>query len=295
MDDGAIQIVKGFRVILTTNTKIALARYAYRSISTFRSMAGKTDAAEVRRGGLRWALNLKEGIDFSIYLTGAFERLTLNALMRLVREGDTVLDIGANIGAHTLYLARRVGLSGHVYAFEPTDFAFGKLSRNLSLNPELLPRVSTQQMFLAAEPNVERQQAIYASWPLEPEGHVHPKHGGQLATTVGAAVDSLDHFVERTGIDRIDLIKIDVDGHELPVLSGAHNVLQRFRPTIVMEVSPYVHAEEEQSFDSLIVLLRDLGYSLRHASTGKSLPLDASKLRAIVPDGAGINVIGQAN
>jgi len=281
-------------MILKTNTKIALARCAYRVTSAFRSIGGKTDAARVQRGGLRWALDLREGIDFSIYLTGAFERLTLNALMRLARPGDTVFDIGANIGSHTLHLARRVGSSGRVYAFEPTDFAFGKLSTNLALNPKLLHRVSAQQMYLASDPTLDRQEATYASWPLEPEGSVHPKHGGQLVTTSGATVDSLDHFVERTGIEHIDLVKIDVDGHELPVLSGSHKVLQRFRPTIVMEVSPYVHGDEEQSFDSLVDFLRNLGYSLRHASTGKPVPLDAAKLRDIVPDGASINVIGQA-
>ena len=76
-------------------------------------------------------------IDFAIYLGGMFERNTALALRKLVRPSSLVLDIGANIGAHTLRLANLVGSSGRVFAFEPTDFAYSKLQANLDLNPAL--------------------------------------------------------------------------------------------------------------------------------------------------------------
>ena len=116
--------------MLTTKTKISLASLAYAFIAAGRAMARKDDRAVVRRRGLLWNLDLSEGIDFSIYLLGAFERSTVVTLERLVKPGDVVLDIGANIGAHTLGVARSVGAAGRVYAFEPTDFAFDKLKRS---------------------------------------------------------------------------------------------------------------------------------------------------------------------
>jgi FkbM family methyltransferase len=279
--------------MLTTKTKVMLAALAYRVIAFSRGIAGKDNFATVRRGGLRWRLDLSEGIDFSIYLLGAFERSTMVTLQKLANPGDVVFDIGANIGAHTLGLARSVGPQGQVFAFEPTDFAFAKLKGNLALNPELEARTHSRQILLASEPSELSQKEIYASWPLAKDPSVHPKHRGRLAATRDATVDTLDRFTEREGIDRVNLIKIDVDGQELPVLQGGLNVLKKFRPLLVMEISPYIHAEHNNSFSTFVSLLRDTGYSLENAATWAPLPLDASALEALIPDGASINAIAR--
>src|SRR5262249_11173274 len=146
-----------------------------------------------------------------------------------------VFDIGANIGAHTLGLARSVGYDGRVFAFEPADFAFAKLKRNLALNPELEARTCVHQNLLATEPAAPTQPEIYASWPLKTRDPVHPKHRGRLVAAHGASVDSIDNFSMRAGISRLNLMKLDVDGQEMPVLRGGLGTLAKFRPTLVME------------------------------------------------------------
>ena len=279
--------------MLTTKTKVALAGLAYRFITLGRAMAGKNNSATVRRGGLQWSLDLSEGIDFSIYLLGAFERSTVATLQKLVKPSDVVFDVGANMGAHTLGLARSVGSAGQVFAFEPADFAFAKLQRNLALNPELEARTHPRQLLLAATATERAQPEIYASWPLEQNDAVHPKHRGRLVTTRNATTDTLDQVVAREGIDRLNLIKIDVDGHELPVLQGGLATLAKFRPILVMEMSPYVHAEEHNSFAALVALLRDARYAIQHAGNWEPLPLEAAELEALIPDGASINVIAR--
>jgi FkbM family methyltransferase len=281
--------------MLTTKTKISLAAAAQRVVSLARAVVGKNHIAEVERRKLRWRLDLREGIDFSIYLLGAFEPSTANTLDKLAKPGDVALDIGANIGAHTLGLARSVGPTGHVFAFEPTDFAFEKLRSNLALNPALEETVTAQQIYLEKSSETPVKEQIYASWPLETDEPLHPKHRGRLVSTKNARVDTLDGFWEREGLDRLQLIKLDVDGYELPVLQGGLKTLTRFRPTLVMEMSPYVHAEHSNSFSALVELLAQAGYSLLHADNWKSLPLDAQKLEAMIPDGASINVIARAS
>jgi FkbM family methyltransferase len=281
-------------VILETRTKIALARVAHRAVSAGRSLCGRGDRTEVTRSGIRWSLDLNEGIDFAIYLLGAFERSTVNTLKRVVREGDTVLDIGANIGAHTLFLAQSVGKSGHVFAFEPSDYAFQKLKANLAVNPRLKARVTAEQIMLAAEMTQPIKDGVYASWPLEADGELHPKHLGRRVSTKNASPETLESYSRRNDIRRVDVIKIDVDGNELPVFQGGFELLARFQPKIVMEVSPYVHDEENNSFEALIALLKDCKYSLLHARTLEPVPLDAASLRELIPDGAGINVIAEA-
>ena len=284
----------GWDMILTTKTKVALAGVVYRAIAIGRAIVGKDNCVAARRGGIQWCLDLSEGIDFSIYLLGAFERSTVVTLQKLVRPGDIIFDIGANIGAHTLGLARSAGPTGRVFAFEPADFAFAKLKRNLALNPELESRTQAHQILLAAEPGAPCQPMIYASWPLVADDSVHPKHRGRLVTTLHASVDTLDSFVEREGINRLDLVKIDVDGDEYPVLKGGIKTLAKFQPVLVMEMSPYVHAERNHGFGALIALLRDAGYSLQDARTWRPLRLQADELEALIPDGATINVIARA-
>jgi len=277
--------------VLTTKTKIALAALAYRTVSIGRRAIGKTNLAQVRRNGLLWSLDLSEGIDFSIFLLGGFEKSTAATLRRLVKPGDVAFDIGANVGAHTLGLARSVGPRGRVFAFEPADFAFAKLQTNLALNPELSARTEANQILLADTLTASAEPEIYASWPLGGQGSVHPKHRGRLASTSGASIDALDHFTERRQIDRVNVIKLDVDGHELPVLRGGLALLKRFRPILVMEMSPYIHAEEKNSFGELVRLLKDAGYRIEDAANGHALPLETAALERLIPDGASINVV----
>src|SRR4030095_4914874 len=117
--------------MLRTTTKIGPAKGLSHAISRGRRLAGLGSQTEVVRDGLRWQLDLCEGIDLALYL-GIFETDSVSVVRRLLEPGAVVLDIGANIGAHTLPMARRVGPNGKVYAFEPTQFAFQKLQNNIN-------------------------------------------------------------------------------------------------------------------------------------------------------------------
>jgi FkbM family methyltransferase len=280
--------------MLTTKQKVFLASRAQEGIVFLRSVFGKGYDAEAYRSGLRWQLDLREGIDFSIYLVGAFELGTAKTLAGLIKQGDVVFDIGANIGAHTLGMAKSVGPNGKVFAIEPADFAFAKLLRNLALNSELEGRVHASQFFLGSGAVASPPTEIYASWPLGNDADVHPKHRGRLVSANHAVMDTLDSFVNRRQISRLDLIKIDVDGQELPVFHGGLATLRRFRPILVMEIAPYVHAEHNNSFAEFVDLLKGCGYSLSDADNGQSIPLDAAELERMVPDGGSINVVGRA-
>ena len=282
-------------MILTTKTKVTLASIAYRVIAGARTLIGKDNWAIVRRAEIRWCLDLREGIDFSIYLLGAFERSTVVTLEKLVRPGYVAFDIGANIGAHTLRLARGVGPTGRVFAFEPADSVFAKLKQNLALNPDLEKRTRAFQVWLVAEAGAPVRSEVYASWPLQQVDDVHAQHRGRLVTAIRANGDTLDNFVERERIDRLDLIKIDVDGHEYPVLKGALGTLTKFHPVLVMEMSPYIHKEQGHDFGALVTLLRDAGYTFLDMNTWKPISFRVDELTALIPDGASINVIARVN
>ena len=277
--------------MLKTAHKIVLARIASRAITLGRSALGLPAEGVFTRGGIRWGLDLREGIDFSIFLLGGFELQNLRAYSELIKSGDDVLDIGANIGAHTLPLARLVGPTGRVIAFEPTNFAAAKMRANIALNPDLAPRISFHQAMLVANTGAVPEPALFSSWPLVGGGHLHEKHKGRLMETHGARAVTLDQMMVELGVDKVDFVKLDVDGHELPVLQGSRATLSGFRPLIAMELAPYIHAEFGYSFDEMVALLKSWRYEFRSLSTKAILPQAAEALRALVPDGAGISVL----
>lgn len=280
--------------MLNTAQKIGLARIAFRGVMGLRRVAGLSSRLTTVRGGIRWSLDLREGIDFSIYLLGGFEPATLKLYESLVGPGNTVLDIGANIGAHTLPLARLVGAEGRVIAFEPTEFAFGKLTANVALNPGLAPRIVLCQDMLVEDAASQMPSAVFSSWPLIAECEVHEKHKGRLMETRGARATTLDEAMERAQIGRLDFIKIDVDGNEPSVLMGGRRTLAHYRPVILMELAPYLFDDSHAAFEALLRLFDEYGYELIDAATARQLPIDAARLRALIPDGASRNVVLKA-
>jgi len=241
-------------------------------------------------------LDLDEGIDLSIYLFGAYEPRTLSAYSSMIRPGDVVFDIGANIGAHTLHFARLTGEKGRVYAFEPTDFPVAKLHSNLRLNPELAARVSVHQCFLVAEAAAALPATIVSSWPIAHKHHdLDPEHLGKPKSLAAAHAITADDFVREANIDRIDFVKLDVDGHEHTVLRGFSDTLRRFRPAMLIELAPFVfEGGNAHEFDEFITFLVGLGYEFSDAQTGRPVPVDADALRCLIPHGSGLNVLLQS-
>lgn len=276
---------------LNTRTKLRIARTLYWTLTGLRRIMGLTDNAQVARRGIRWQLDLREGIDLAIYLFGYFEYETVRAYRRLLKPGDTVLDIGANIGAHTMHLARCVSPTGKVIAFEPTAYAYNKLRRNVSLNPPLAGLIQAEQIMLMSSEETQAKPRLYSSWQIHGAvAGTHPKHGGRLMDTTGARNTTLDRFIAEHKPGVISLIKMDVDGHECQVLRGAHELLRRDKPILLMEIMPYGLDEAGASLDELLEILSAHGYRLYELDGLTALPIDNS-IRQKIPPAGGINVL----
>lgn len=278
---------------ISTKSKIAIASVLSRIVRITRFATGLKNKTQFRRGGINWDLDLTQGIDFSIFLQGGFELETIQTYRKYIGLGSVVLDIGANIGAHTLPMASIVGSAGRVIAFEPTDYAFSKLRRNTELNPELSSRITAVQALLVATLSEEMPEAIPSSWPLERTSDCepinHPIHGGTFNSLNGAVPIRLDDWFEQNPLERIDFIKMDVDGYEIGVLEGAAQTLTKHNPVIIMEFAPYIFEERGRRFSELVNLLRGHGYS---CSTFKGIPLSLEgSLGNKIENGCSINVI----
>jgi FkbM family methyltransferase len=228
-------------------------------------MRNRTSIADI--DGHRFELDLGESIDLSLYLE-QFEPEVTAVLRRETKPGMTVFDIGANIGAHTMLLASRVGNEGRVVAFEPTDFAFRKLQRNLSLNS--LPWVTAVKAALSDQNSPGLPVNFRASWRTD---------GGRRDGSSVVDFIRLDDWCADNEVTSVDVIKMDVDGNEFPILAGAREIITQNLPLFVMEaVAPHFTNPDRNPFG----FLEHHGYEFRDVHGGATLSLDA--LRRQLPD-----------
>jgi len=276
--------------MLSTKLKILAAGCMQKTINLFYKDVSNIHSV---KNGIHWNLDLQEGIDFAIFIFGCFEKETTNALSRMIKKGDVVIDIGANIGAHTLHMAKSVGDKGKVFAIEPTNYAFNKLKNNIMLNPLISNRIIPRQLLLVSEHNKnDKVSGIYSSWPLVDTDNRHRVHCGVEMSISNAKKNTLDNVIVENRISKIDIIKLDVDGNELDILIGGQNSITKFRPIFVMELGPDQY-EKNSNFDKVVELMVSMGYEFYSLNERVKYPSDSILLRKIIPEMGSINVIAK--
>jgi len=203
--------------------------------------------------GFEMALDLGEVIDSQLYYTGTFEAPTLEVIRKLVRAGDTAVDVGANIGWITLNLARQVGPTGRVLAFEPSERAFHRLAEHVSRNQ--LAHVETFPLAIGDETSPPTRTSLQSSYRID--GLVALQE--EMVSTV-----RLDDFVSTASLRHLDFIKVDTDGMEPFVFRGARAALERFHPILVFEFGPAQLAQVSEKPEDLLDYLEGLGYGIYH-------------------------------
>lgn len=163
----------------------------------------------------------------SILTTGVFDLAVSEALLRLVRPGDTVVDVGANVGYMSMLSALGAGPSGRVYAFEPHPELFGVLQRNLShaRSRRDLAEVVAQRIALGncvGEADLWIPEDFAANDGVARIGPAMQDGGRSERVTL----ESIDH---QFGDIPISVLKLDVEGYETQVLQGAVGALSRHR------------------------------------------------------------------
>ena len=251
-----------------TQIKIFLARILYQIVH----LVFRKDHRIITRDGIKYEVDLSEGIDLSLFLFGNYQsHVSQNQYLHLPKDA-TIFDVGANGGVMSLQFAKLVTL-GKIYSFEPTFYAFSKLKKNLELNPELAGRIVAIQTFVSSNTSTETNIKAYASWKIAGQvtGDRHQVHKGIVKSTEGIGSVSLDDFCEKNELQRLDFIKIDTDGHELEVLKGAKKTISRFNPVIIFEIGQYVMDEKGINFSDYCKLFDSLHYSLHNSSNFKTI------------------------
>lgn len=174
-------------------------------------------------------------------------------LMGGVRPGDVIVDVGAYIGLYTIALAKRVGPTGRVVAFEPDKANFTALSENVALN-SMQKRVDLRPLAVG-----ETNGPVNFADRAASDSCVSNIAGPSRATIECVSLDQV--FAN----ERVDILKVDVEGYEEKVIQGATDMLRdplRGPRTIFIEVHPYAWDGLGTTSDSLLSLLRKCNFEV---------------------------------
>jgi FkbM family methyltransferase len=247
-----MNIVEQFSIALRRNTWLARLDWLWAGVRPVYNGL----IALLGRNGLKRVIN---GTDRLLVLPRfrgvpeAYEPEFWQQIMSLLKPDSVIMDVGAYIGLYTVAIARRLGPSGKVIAFEPDPDSFAALKAHVQLN-----RVSEHVELIQAAAGAEN-------------GIVHFEAGRHSMSRIAGKPARDARMVRAVRLDsvlagkRIDILKIDVEGFEEQVVRGASGILEspeRAPHTIFIEVHPYAWGELGVTSESLLKLLESSGYKV---------------------------------
>lgn len=174
-------------------------------------------------------------------------------VLPFIKEGDTVMDVGAFIGDHTIAYRKKVGDSGKVIAFEPNHESF----ECLKFNMEKFDNVELRKEALSDE-----VCKIQLTEPDDNAGRAYAKKNKKGIKCI--TIDSLN-------LDRLDFLKIDAEGFEHKILKGAIETIKRLKPVILVEIVNDYLLKNGTSNNDIFIELIELGYDYRNIYKEQSL------------------------
>lgn len=191
---------------------------------------------------------------FEIINFDNYEKDYSDFILKIIKDGDTVFDIGANAGYYSIFLAKNFK-KAKICAFEPIPKTFEALKKNISLN-----KLKNIKAFNFGFDSKEGEVPFY--YYKAGSGNASEKilNKAEKNIAVRCKVMKIDDFVKKQNIKKIDFIKCDVEGAELNVFKGGEKVLGRFRPIIMVEMLRKWSKAFGYHPNDTISFLKNLGY-----------------------------------
>ncbi len=211
---------------------------------------------------------------------GTFQSDIINILLKYLKKGDIFFDVGANIGYITTVAAGIVGKKGKVYSFEPIPLYFKRLQNVAILNKEyninnynfaLGDTIGVAEINLPKEKNIGHNSMV--------PGMIKKQ---EIKETIKINMRRLDNFILNENIEKIALIKIDVEGFEFPVLRGLTTFFEHSienLPPIIVEITPQAYKLMGSSLEELELFMKKYSY-YAYTSDGE-YKIDLKKIKNI--------------
>ncbi len=198
-------------------------------------------------------------------LKKSFEYSTLQLFSDVLKDGDVIIDVGANSGLYSIYYSKLVGPTGIVHAFEPDTETYSLLQQNLKLNGcknvvthnfALSNKQSRVEMVSFSQPALKLQSGDSFKYIKEVNIDDSSTSEGKMNAF------KLDDLNEFNSIPKMDCIKIDVEGAELLVLQGSVKTILKYKPVIIIELSGEWTKRFNYKPYEVLIFLNELGYEM---------------------------------
>ena len=189
---------------------------------------------------LKYYIHPNSVLDFLVTQNGICDAQMINQIKKLIPLSGTIFDVGANAGLLSLPIARYVIPKGTVYSFEPDPELYNQLCENIKLNN--LKNVITEKLALQDDSSLKivklhKRRAIHDDGRTNYGLSTIQNNSEYVVGCDFVPTSTIDNFVILKNISTTDLIKIDVEGAEFRVLTGAKNTITKFHPVIIYEFS----------------------------------------------------------
>ena len=230
-------------------TKLVPPEYLYSKGST----------RQLIRNGISYILDISDTVDHFIYF--GFVDTAFDRIMSYVKQDDVIFDVGANIGRFTLVFAS-LAKRGKIISYEPDPDSFSALKSNVEIN-----KFANVKLINKALGDSQGNLNLFK---------VNPHNSGMNRIglfdisefdSIAISVDTLDKELEHLNLERLDIIKIDVEGFEHKILLGAENTIKRFRPILFIELVDENLTDNDSSPDEVITWIKNQNYELFAASS----------------------------
>jgi FkbM family methyltransferase len=189
--------------------------------------------------GGRLDIVLPEAVSTQIWRYGFFEDDVCLFLLRSLRPGMVVLDVGAHFGFFTLLASELVGAEGRIVAVEPMPETFGRLARNAAIHGshDNITAINSAAYSTRTTLSFDDYGPVYSAF--DSAFGARSASRLRLHRQVGVDACTCDELVNSLALRRVDVIKIDAESSEMHVLRGAERTIDQFHPRIIVEVGDF--------------------------------------------------------
>ncbi len=256
-----------FQIKYFRHTYFGFYKRIFKPLNLFKDVTTKI----LYRNKIFLYLNLEDWIQQNLFFTCEYEEKEIRYLEKALKEGDTFIDVGANIGLFSCIASMQVGDKGFVYSFEPMKKTYDSLLENIKLNH--FKNIRTENIAVS-----DKKQTLKIHLnDSEKNSGMASAYSKNSTYTEDVQATSLDEYFLDKKINSIKLIKIDIEGGEYLALLGMINLLKKFKPILLVEINP----DNPFGKEKIENLLNEIGYKTyfindEGVSIYEKLPYDVS-------------------
>lgn len=211
--------------------------------------------------GLELRIYPKNEVFRSLFVRGIYDPNLVVAINSLLPTGGVFIDVGANMGYCSLLAGKSVGSEGEVFAIEPSERDYLRLTDNIALN-----KLENIKAYRLAISDSVKEINIYIApeerSALNTLGTTFGSSGLEKLKTETVQAVTIDKFADDEKINKIDVLKLDIEGSELGALNGARNSIEKYRPAIILGVNKDTLKACGASVEDLDRVLKELRYKV---------------------------------